>query len=235
MKSIAMKLWVGMMTLVAVVLILLWLFQIVFLNSFYTQMRMDEIKNSGMEIIKKMGNRQEFENSLDMFAYNNNLTAELIDVRYNTIYAAGASGMRSQMPMMKYGVRTEAYEKVLQGETIYVTMTHPRFGSKFMLIGLPVITSGKPEGALVITLPLAPVEDTVNILKNQLVYITFILLGVTLLISYLISKSFTKPILDITKVSMDMASGNLYARIECRRKDEIGRLAVTINYMGTVL
>lgn len=73
MKSIALKLWLGMMALAAVVLILLWLFQIVFLNNFYTQMRINEIKNSGLEIIKEIGNRQEIENRLDELAYNNTL------------------------------------------------------------------------------------------------------------------------------------------------------------------
>lgn len=235
MKGIALKLWLGMMALVAVVLILLWLFQIVFLNNFYTQMRISEVKNSGLEIIKEIGNRQEFEKKLDELAYNNNLTAELLDLEHNTVYSSGAAGMNGQMPMMRNGIRIEAYEKLLQGETIFIPMTHPRFGSQFMLIGLPVKTSGKVQGALMITLPLAPVEDTVNILKKQLIYITLILLSATLLLSFLLSKSFTKPILDITKVSMDMASGNLSARIESRRKDEIGRLAETVNYMGKEL
>lgn len=235
MKSIALKLWLGMMALVAVVLIMLWLFQIVFLNNFYTQMRISDIKNSALEIIKEIGNKQEFENRLDILSYNNNLTAELLDLEHNTVYAAGATGMNGQMPMMRNGIRTEAYEKVLQGETVSLPMTHPRFGSKFMLIGLPVNASGKLQGALMITLPLAPVEDTVNILKMQLLYIILILLSATLLLSFLLSKSFTKPILDITKVSMDMASGNLSARIKSGRKDEIGRLAETINYMGKEL
>ena len=235
MKSIAFKLWLGMMTLVAVALVLLWLFQIVFLNSFYTQMRVNDIKNSGMEIIKDISNLPAVETKLDIFSYNNNLTAELLDAQNRPIYTAGTTGMNGQMGMMRNAAVTEAYTKVLQGETVLLSLTHPRFGSQFMLIGLPVMDSGTLKGALMITLPLAPVADTVNILKQQLVYITLILLGATLLISYLLSKSFTRPILDITNVSMDMASGNLTARIKTGRKDEIGRLGEAINYMGREL
>jgi signal transduction histidine kinase len=72
-------------------------------------------------------------------------------------------------------------------------------------------------------------------MKKQLVYITLILIAATLLLSFLLSRSFTKPILDITKVSMAMAAGNLSARINSKRKDEIGRLAETINFMGNEL
>ncbi|MCX7709464.1 MAG: HAMP domain-containing histidine kinase [Clostridia bacterium] len=235
MKSIASKLWFGMMVLIAVALILLWLFQIVFLNHFYTKIRVNEVKNLGLEIAKDIGKKEEFINKLDKLAYDNNLTATLIDSNGNTLHFAGTPGMDGQMPMMMNSLRTEAYSNVLKGETVLSLMTHPRFGSKFMLIGLPANASGKIQGALMITLPLAPVEDTVSILKKQLIYITLILLAATLLISYYLSRSFTRPILDIIKVSLNMASGDLDARIKTTRKDEIGRLAETINYMGNEL
>lgn len=235
MKSIALKLWAGMMALVAIILILLWLFQIVFLNSFYTGIRINEIKNSGQDIIKEINDLQKFKNSLDELAYNNNLTAELLDLEHNTVYTTGTTGMNGMMPMMRNAARTEIYEKAVAGEIAQLPMTHPRFNSKFMLIGLPVSSSGKIQGALILTLPLAPVEDTVNILKKQLVYITLILIAATLLLSFLLSRSFTKPILEITKTSMAMAAGNLSARISFKRKDEIGRLAETINFMGNEL
>lgn len=235
MKSIAMKLWLGMMALVTVILVLLWLFQIVFLNNFYTKIRIDEVKNAGAEIIKDIGDLQVLENKLDEMAYKNNLTAELLDMDLNTVYSAGEGGMIGQMPMMKSAARFQAYEQVLQGKTVLFPMTHTRFNSVFILIGLPIRVSGEVQGALMITLPLAPVEETVNILKKQLLYISIILLVATLLLSYFLSRSFTKPILDINKVSMDMAFGNLTARIKTGRKDEIGRLAETINYMGLEL
>lgn len=234
MKSIAMKLWLGMMVLVAVILVLLWLFQIVFLNSFYTKMRINEVKNAGFEIIKDIGDMQVFGNRLDELAYKNNLTAELLDSGLNTLYSAGDSAAAGQM-MMRNASRNQALGQVFQGETVLLSMAHPRFNSEFMLIGLPVRVSGEVQGALMITLPLAPVEETVNILKKQLFYISIILLVATLLLSYLLSRTFTKPIRDINKVSMDMASGNLTARIKTGRKDEIGKLAEAINYMGVEL
>lgn len=235
MKSIAMKLWMGMMALVAVIMVLLWLFQIVFLNNFYTRMRIDEVKNIGADIIKEIGDMKVFENKLDELAYKNNMTAELLNTEADIVYSTGNIGMTGQMPMMRNAARTKAYEKVLQGETVLLPISHPRFNIEYMLIGQPVVVSGELQGALVITLPLAPVEETVKILKKQLSYISIILLIATLLLSYLLSKSFTKPILVINNASMKMASGNLDVRIKTRRKDEIGRLAKTINDMGIEL
>lgn len=101
MKSIRFKLWAGMMSLIVIVLILLWFFQIVFLESFYTNMRIYNIKNEAASIIKLLndGNWSEFENKLDAFAFNNNLSSELMDNAGNSIYITGSTGAGGQMPM----------------------------------------------------------------------------------------------------------------------------------------
>ncbi|PKM83231.1 MAG: hypothetical protein CVU89_00285 [Firmicutes bacterium HGW-Firmicutes-14] len=240
MKSIRVKLWAGLMVLVAVMLILLWLFQIVFLESFYTRMRISEIKSTGYSIIEEMdqisqpGIQPGIEDRLDALSYNNNLNIELLDGKGNTVYesAAGAGG---NAPMMRNNVRYQALGEVLANKEASISLTHPRFGNKFMLIGLPVNISGTTQGALFINMPLAPVEETVSILKKQLIYITLILLIAASVFSVLISKTFTGPILKIKRVSEKMAAGDFSDRLEFKSRDEIGQLAKTINFMGQEL
>lgn len=237
MKSIALKLWAGMMGLVAVMLVLLWLFQIVFLNSFYTGMRINEIIKSSSVITEDLSKVTDIRNSMDKLALDNNLTIDLIDKDQNSVYSAGTVGMngRGMIMMMMGDAMSEAITSALEGRNAKIQVTHPRLGSKYMLIGLPVYGSGVLQGALIITLPLAPVEDTANILQKQLLYISLILLCLTLVLSYLLSRSFSKPILDINNTAKALASGNLEARSRTGRKDEIGKLAETINYMGKEL
>ena len=237
MKSIRFKLWAGMMSLIVIVLILLWFFQIVFLESFYTNMRIYNIKNEAASIIQLLndGSRSEFENKLDAFAFNNNLSSELMDNAGKSIYITGSTGANGQMPMMKNNAMAEVFQKVLLGKEVTVPVIHPRFGNKFMLIGLPIKISGEVSSVLIINMPLAPVEDTASILKWQLFYITLILLSAALLISFLISRSFTRPILEIKKASEIMASGDFSVRINTKKQDEIGKLADTINYLGQQL
>lgn len=237
MKSIGLKLWAGMMVLVMVVLALLWLFQIVFLESFYTSMKVSNIKNKGASISKLLdeGSKTEFEDKADEFAFNDNLSIELVDLDGNILYTTGSTGFGGQMPMIRNRERAEAFMEVLSGREVTIPSSHPRFGNKFMLIGLPVKMSGELAGVLFINMPLAPVEDTTLILKNQLIFITLILLVAAVIISYMISRTFTKPILEIKKVSEKMASGDFSDRIKSRSKDEIGKLAETINYMGQEL
>lgn len=237
MKSIGFKLWAGMMALVIVVLILLWLFQIVFLESFYTRMRISDMKNEGSSIANLLydGTKAEFENNLEAFAFNNNLSVELLDLDRNSIYTTGSTGFSGQIPMQRNIARSEAFQDVLIGKEVMIPLTHPRFGNKFMLIGLPVKQSGQLSGVLLINMPLAPVDDTAFILKWQLFYITLILLAAALLLSFFLSRSFTRPIMEIKKVSETMVSGDFSARVKLKKQDEIGKLAETINYLGQQL
>jgi len=238
MKSIRFKLWTGMMTLIVIVLILLWLFQIVFLQSFYTNMRISNVKNEATDIVKTLAteSRSEFQNSLDAFTFNNNLSVELLDKTGNSTYTAGSTGSSMQMPMMRNNnVRVEVFNEGLLGKTVSIPNTHPRFGNKFMMIGIPVKAASEISGVLIINMPLAAVEETAAILKWQLFYITLILLVASLLISYFISRSFTRPILEIKKATDIMASGDFSVRIDTKKQDEIGGLADTVNYLGQQL
>ncbi|MCX5780463.1 MAG: HAMP domain-containing sensor histidine kinase [Firmicutes bacterium] len=236
MKSIRFKLWAGMMSLVLVMLVLLWLFQIVFLESFYTPMKIADIKDKAGAITKLLdaGISPDFQNQMDAFAYENNLSIELLDRTGKTTYQTDASGNGVQMPMMNSS-RVQVYEQALAGREAAATLTHPRFGNKFMLIGLPVNTMGESAGALIMTFPLAPVADTVSILQWQLFYISLILLAAALLIAFLLARSFTRPIVEIEKAAAKMAGGDFSARIITTHQDEIGQLAQTINYLGQQL
>jgi len=240
-KSIHFQLWAGMMTLVFMVLILLWLFQIVFLENFYTNLHMKGIQDQAKDTIQYLqaGDTESFKQELDALAFENNLSIEWINTDGESIYITGSIGSDGQIPMSKNASRAEAIQNVLDGKAVTLPLTHPRYGNKFMLLGLPLEEKGDTKAqmnqALMINVSLAPVEDTASILKLQLVFITFILLVASLFISYRISKNFTKPILEIKKVSEVMASGNFSSRISTTKKDEIGKLAETINHLGQEL
>jgi len=237
MKSIRFKLWAGMMALVLVVLVLLWLFQIIFLKSFYNQMKIADIKGQAISITELLDENRlvDFQDKMDALAYENNMSIEMLNTSGNSTYVSDTSGANGQMPMMKNNSRVQVYNDALAGQETSVSLTHPRFGNKFMLIGLPVYTGGEISGVLILNLPLAPVEDTASILQRQLFYISLILLAAALLISFLLARSFTRPIVEIKKAAEKMAAGDFSARIRVNEGNEIGQLAETINYLGQQL
>ncbi|MFT5873135.1 MAG: signal transduction histidine kinase [Clostridium sp.] len=237
MKSIALKLWSGMMALVVVMLVILWLFQIVFLEKFYTGIKISEVKNKGYSILKQIDMKEgkNLESIFETFASETGCNVEFLNSNGKTLYITGSSGSNSQMPMMMNNSRIEAINDIIKGKEVMLSLEHPKFHNTYILIGLPLKVQSEFRGGLLISLPLAPVEDTASILKVQLGYITLILFFIALIFAYFLSRSFTRPILEITKVSEEMAAGNFSAKIKSNSRDEIGRLAMTINYMGEEL
>lgn len=237
MRSIRFKLWAGMMALVVVVLILLWLFQIVFLESFYTRMKVTDIKEKAIAIAELLDEDklEEFRDRMDILAYENSMSIELVDMNGDIIYATDSFGAGGQMHGMRNSLRTQVYAKALAGQESAATMTHPRFGNESMLIGLPVNINGELSRGLMLSFPLAPVQDTAAILQRQLFYISLILLAAALLISFILARTFTRPIVDIERAAGQMADGDFSARITVKQQDEIGQLAQTINYLGQQL
>ena len=237
MRSIRLKLWAGMMTLVVIVLILLWLFQIVFLENFYTRMKVNDIKEKTIAVTELLNADQteDFRDQMDILAYENSMSIELLDMNGNIVYETNSSGTVGKMHGMMNSLRAQIYEKALTGQESATTMTHPRFGNEFMLIGIPVYINQELTGGLLLSFPLAPVEDTAAILQRQLFYISLILLVAASLLSFLLARTFTRPIVDIEKAAAQMADGDFSARINVKQQDEIGQLAKTINYLGQQL
>lgn len=234
MMSIGLKLWIWMVALVALLLVMLWLFQIVFLDSFYTSMKMSELKKDGYAIATLISNdnKAEAKKQIDRLSYDNNASITILDKDGNELYASAITGSMNMMPMMRNGAVIDSINKVFSGVEVNAELTHPRFGNKFYFIGIPIKDKTSVVGAFIMNTPLAPVKDTANILLKQLGIITIVILLITIIFAYFLSKTFSKPILIITKAAEDISNGNYNSRIEIKSKDEIGRLSETINTMA---
>lgn len=234
MKSIRSKLWAGMMSLVVIVLVLLWLVQIVFLESFYMGMKIRDIEAKATAATNLLEeDPTQFTERIEALAYDNNLSIELLDLNGHIEYQT-SSMMYGQMMQLR-SVRNQVYEGAKAGAESALPFTHPRLGNDYMIIGLPVSSGGQVSGVLILDVPLAPVEDTVAILKLQLIYISFILLGAALLLSFLLARTFARPIVEINQAAEKMATGDFSARTAISQADEIGHLGQTINYLGEQL
>ena len=243
MKTIRAKLWLGMMVLVGMIILLLWLFQIVFIREFYSSLEIDEVSKNAKHIIKEMEQSDyldqiaasdDIKAAMDELVYKKQLSLEIINQSYDTVYWEAAEN-NVNMPGMLKEKTASVEEQALQGNASRVEVTHPRFGTKFMMMGYPISIKGTVQGAMIIRLPMASIEDTKAILKKQLILITFILLVISIIISYKLSKNLAKPITRISKQADQFASGNFKDRIDGIGEDEIGQLAKRMNTMGEAL
>lgn len=243
MKSIRAKLWAGMMILVGVIVILLWLFQIVFLNKFYTVLEIGGVKKNAESIVtqiekltdlRQINNEESILVNIESYIYEKQLSIKIINYDYRVLYQ-GTSGNNMNMPGVMQEAFLEITQNTMSGEESRQEVVHPKYGHKFTIIGIPILNEHVVKGVMIVTMPMASIEKTVDILKSQLVIITCVLLVVSLLISYILSKKFADPISKISRQADNYAKGDYHTRINHISDDEIGKLAERMNDMGEAL
>lgn len=244
MKSIRTKLWAGMMVLVVIVIMLLFLFQIVFLERFYSGMELIEVEKNAKNIAEEIQKLEDIDmvssskavkEIIDQLSYQKQLEIQIADSNGNEIYKTSPVGGTSPPGIMIRDGIAECISKALKGEETSKEMIHHRFGNKFVIIGIPIYMRNNIEGALAVVFPMASVDDTAEILKKQLIIITAILFLVSMGISSILSKSFTKSILYVSQTAECYTHGDFEKRLPNLGNDEIGQLAQRMNQMGEAL
>lgn len=81
----------------------------------------------------------------------------------------------------------------------------------------------------------AEMNNTVLFFRNNIVWIILLTFILSAIVSWFVSRHFTKPILAITNGAKDLAEGKLTRPVEVNRKDEIGFLGNSFNYMAEEL
>lgn len=233
MKKISTKLWTQMLLLILIMIVLLWFFQITSLERFYISSRTNTIITEGKKItalIESGAPKTEMDNQMEALNLNYNARIDIYAPDGSTIYSQG--GMQGMMMGMNRG---SYVPEVLSKGIIVKQLSQNRMGTTIMVVGLVIGTTEKPQGVLIISSPLAPIKETVGILKQQLELVTVILIAVSLLLSYFFSRSFTKPILKISEATIKMAEGNLDVRLDIISQDELGLLSNNINQLAIEL
>ena len=98
-------------------------------------------------------------------------------------------------------------------------------------IVFPIVRAGEVKAVLYLRDNLEDIYETLSKSELILSQATFLALLITVILGYLIAKSVTEPINDVTKKAALMAKGNFNQRVDVKSDDEIGKLAEMFNYL----
>lgn len=240
MKSIRGKLWTWLMLLVISMLILLWLFQVVFLERFYYAMHFQRTEDKVYEVSKLIGDTGSSRAGLlddavmtkiEELTGLTGLGVMIVDESGNSLYQDNLA-----IEQMFKRSLSDLVNNALLGKTEITTVSHMRFNTEYWVMATPVNDkSNTVIGAMIITAPIEPVAETAEILKSQLLYITLILLVLASAMAFVVSKQFTRPLIKISLAAKEIAKGNFETKCNVGQDDEIGRLALDIEEMGRSL
>lgn len=90
---------------------------------------------------------------------------------------------------------------------------------------------GEITGVLLLRRDLSSVDVTINETRNIIIRVILISSMATIVLGFIISKSISEPIKDLTRKAVLMSKGNFEHYVEVKSKDEIGELSETFNFL----
>jgi two-component system phosphate regulon sensor histidine kinase PhoR len=106
---------------------------------------------------------------------------------------------------------------------------------RLMYVAMPVISQGQVLGIARVALTLKAVDSSINHVTRTIILATVVIAALAILAAWLIARTTTRPIRQLTKAAKGIAAGQLGQKIAVTRKDEIGQLARAFNEMSANL
>jgi two-component system phosphate regulon sensor histidine kinase PhoR len=106
---------------------------------------------------------------------------------------------------------------------------------QMMYVAVGVQNQGQLVGIARVALPLTVVAQNVGSVTRIIIVATVIIAALAVLAAWIITRTLTRPIRELTRASRGIASGELGRRISIATKDEIGQLASAFNEMSASL
>ncbi|MDS0527077.1 HAMP domain-containing histidine kinase [Clostridium sp. SHJSY1] len=194
---------------------------------------MKEETNKVSSLIENNISKDDILNEIIDFGSASNCLVIITDKNFNIEYTS-ATNITNNNSIIQNTIQVSKIKlpyKTQQAINIFKAPVSKLFNS--IIIGNSVDNSQK--GYIIIQSFIEPINETISILKQQLIIICFISLLIGSGIAFIFANKFSKPILEINKASQKIAGGDYSTVISITSKDEISTLAKTINNMAKQL
>lgn len=160
-----------------------------------------------------------------------------IDSRVTIIATNGTvlgDSLEDPATMENHATRPEVKDALASGigeSTRYSTTLQ----QQMMYVAVTINSQGKNLGIARVALPLTTVNSSVNHVTRTIILATVIITVMAILAAWLIARTTTRPIRQLTRAAHGIAAGQLGQKIIVPTKDEVGQLAHAFNEMSSNL
>ncbi|MBQ9708906.1 MAG: sensor histidine kinase [Firmicutes bacterium] len=229
-RSIKFKTWLYFVLFTGLLMVVLWGLQVIFLNNFYEGMKTQQTKAT-IEDINEAYNSY----SADRFIQKVGSIATANDLY---VYLSDEDGMITSFQpseevsgagfyFQQIGVIENYRERSKSGSVLF--RINGVDNTKEVLVYSDRLAAKNKEAFnIYLFSPLWPVKSTINILRNQLIYITLIALILACLVSFYLSTRITRPIRQIVSSAERLAKGEYGIVFKGGHYTEINNLADTL-------
>ncbi|MDD4564971.1 MAG: ATP-binding protein [Eubacteriales bacterium] len=235
-ESLKFKIWIYFSLFAVVLMAILWFLQILFLDTYYEKMKIAEALKTANAIISHYG-EDDLAEYISSISYANDMYIHIETGDGTIIFSPTINLDRPPQPNNSFFVKKAAVKNALVNGTQKAAsvIINERDRNNTLIYGTYLDDTEGQEVILYIFSPLFPVESTLDILIDQLKYVTLISLILAFVLSFLISNRISKPIVSITNSASELAKGNYDATFEGGQYSEIIQLADTLNFASSEL
>lgn len=222
-KSLHIRVWIYLVIFSIAILIFLWLFQIVSLAKFYEFSKKEELKGIVLDI-QEAYKQDNFYEALDEISYNTNAC---IQIYSNLAFPYSSSSSNKECRVQNEQLTTYMENFILSNKKIKsYQILKTDLKEKTILYGIKL----DDMDYAFVNMSLEPIDSTVGILKKQLLYVTCIVLALSFVVAYFLSKRLSRPIEEMNESASKMANGNFDVTFADNSDiEEINTLATTLN------
>ncbi|MEA4940431.1 MAG: HAMP domain-containing sensor histidine kinase [Christensenella sp.] len=217
MKHISTKLMLAFLGMAVLTIALIWLVQAVLLNNSYLNERIASIDRA--IATSKIAPETDYA----ALESNSNVNLLAVDANGSVVYQSDGLPMRGQI------VRSIPELTGAAGGGVEYLQTETD-DARYALLSRAV-----PGGYLLIVFSLVDVNEASRVLLQQLWVLSAVLLCAALLLSALLSRLFSRPILRVTAAARELAAGHYDVSVPVSTRDEIGQLTGALNELGVEL
>ncbi len=240
--SIKWKIFFYLLFWACVLLVVLWFFQVVYYPRFYKQTRVSELSEAENDVLKVIG-KDNLRNELESIAKKYNLCIIVTDEKMNSLCSVEMF-LGCNIHKMSNTELEKCYKEAqnnngelnIRDISKYRKDENRHTGAdndeKIESIVKVKIITDKNDNKYVVFLDsvVSPVEATVHTLKIQHIYISVVMLVISLLIAILISRWVSYPIIKINEASKAISKGNFKVKfVNEKYYKEVMELADTLN------
>lgn len=236
-----------------ILLLILWLFQTVYLDTFYKKIKTNELE-AALSHVETMSVDEDFSQAVDTIAESYDVCILVTDFEGKTLFSADKN-MNCAIHKLPTEELVRIMKKAGDGEVIKIKNNiglsfdkdinnkdkRPnRFEDKMnmppndeyeslMLVKIITLNDGTQCAAFLNSI-ISPVSATVYTLRIQLIYISVIMVVIALVMAIVIAVKVSRPIININNSAKKMARGDYNIKYDVGSYKEISELSKTLNY-----
>ena len=221
--------------LTVLIIVLLWVFQYILLARYYRSARIRAVSDVG-NMLAESYRQNDIEGGMKRAAFDNSMCIVLTDSR--GILISGENNLGSLSYFMQDRVNSAGYymhqlkqELADSGrEELTKTMNNKSLKSEEIIYIRSFTVDGEDQPFYIyIEASVEPVDSTVSIIREQLVYITIIIAELAFIITLFISKRLSDPIVNLTRKAKKFADGDFEVKFEEKGYSEITELSEVLD------